>query len=73
MSTTLSLFAPEPGGPGSPVASRTGVFVAALLDHLEAADPPLELAPEWLQPPGTRASSQMGLIFKILALLLALS
>jgi len=60
MSTTLSLFAPEPGAPGSPVASRTGVFVAALLDHLEAADPPLELTPEWLQPPGTRASSQMG-------------
>jgi hypothetical protein len=60
MITSLSLFAPEPGAPGSPVASRTGVFVNGLLGLLEASDPPLDLKLEWLQPYDAREPIEVG-------------
>ncbi len=50
VSTSLSLFAPEPGAPGLPVGSRTGVFVSSLVRLLETSEPPLDLKREWLQP-----------------------
>lgn len=60
MNTSLSLFAPEPGAPGSPVGSRTGVFVTGLIDLLEASDPPLDLKLEWLQPHEAREPIEVG-------------
>ena len=60
MNTSISLFAPEPGAPGSPVASRTGVFVSGLVGLLEASDPPLDLTLEWLQPHEARGSIEVG-------------
>ena len=42
MSITASLYAFEPGAPGVPAASATGVFVRGLVDTLQA-EPGLEL------------------------------
>jgi hypothetical protein len=60
MNTSLSLFAPEPGAPGSPVASRTGVFVSGLLGLIETSDLPLDLTLEWLKPYEERGSIEVG-------------
>jgi len=60
MNTSLSLFAPEPGAPGSPVGSRTGVFVNGLIGVLETPDPPLDLRLEWLQPHEPRGPLEVG-------------
>jgi hypothetical protein len=50
MSATLSFFAPQPGAPGLPPGSRTGVIVDALLEALRTADPRIEVTEEWLAP-----------------------
>jgi len=60
MTTSLSLFAPEPGAPGSPVASRTGVFVNGLVGLLEASDLALDIEREWLQPHQAREPVEVG-------------
>jgi glycosyltransferase involved in cell wall biosynthesis len=51
MSSSLTLFAPQPGAPGVPAASRTGVLVSGLLNLLKTAEPPIEVATEWLGSP----------------------
>jgi hypothetical protein len=51
MSSSLTLFAPQPGAPGVPAGSRTGVLVGGLLNLLRAAEPPIEVATQWLGSP----------------------
>jgi hypothetical protein len=51
MSDGLSLFAPQPGGPGVPPGSRAGVLVDGLLDLLRSAGPAIEVTERWLAPP----------------------
>lgn len=50
MSVRLSFYAFEPGAPGVPAASATGVFVRALLQLLEERAPALEVHVRWLRP-----------------------
>lgn len=57
MGTTLSLFAPQPGGPGQPPGSRTGVLVSGLLQRLRAAEPAIEVGERWLGPPPRPAAA----------------
>lgn len=52
MSTSLSLYAPQPGSPGIPAASRTGVLVGGMVNALGSVQPPLDLQLHWLDPPG---------------------
>lgn len=49
MSTSVSLHALEPGGPGLPAASAGGIFIAGLRRVLEAR-PELELTVRWSRP-----------------------
>ncbi|MEE9133560.1 MAG: hypothetical protein V3U13_08370 [Gemmatimonadota bacterium] len=60
MSSTLSLFTPEPGVAGSPAASRAAVFTRGLENLLRTAEPALDLRLQWLQPPGAQAPGQLG-------------
>jgi len=60
MSATLSFFAPQPGAPGVPAGSRTGVLVSALLDSLRAAEPPIEVAEHWLETAPRDAGALAG-------------
>jgi hypothetical protein len=57
MSSSLTLFAPQPGAPGVPAGSRTGVLVGGLLNLLKAAEPPIEVGTEWLGPPPREESA----------------
>ncbi len=60
MSATLSFFAPQPGAPGVPAGSRTGVLVSALLDLLRAAEPPIEIAEHGLETASRDAGALAG-------------
>jgi hypothetical protein len=50
VSRRLAFYAFEPGAPGVPAASATGVFVRGLVNLLEAAAPRLDLRLRWLRP-----------------------
>jgi hypothetical protein len=60
MTASLTVFAPEPGSAGFPVASRTGILVTALLRAIQHAEPTLDLNSTWLQPPQARSVSELG-------------
>ncbi len=60
MNVTVSLFAPQPGAPGVPAGSRTGVLVSALLGLLRTAEPPIEVAEQWLEPALREAGAFAG-------------
>lgn len=50
MSDTLSIYAFEPGAPGVPAASGTGVFVTGLVNLLRSFEPALAVRVRWLRP-----------------------
>jgi len=50
VSRTLSLYAFEPGAPGVPAASGTGVFVNGLVNLLRSFEPALAMRTHWLRP-----------------------
>ena len=59
MSTTASLYAFEPGTPGVPAGSATGVFVRGLVDTL-GAKPGLDLRVQWLRPAGPHGPDRLS-------------
>ncbi len=64
MSPTLSLYAFQPGAPGVPAGSGTGVFIGSLVNLLQgpAASEALRngLRVHWLQPAGRRRAGLLG-------------
>lgn len=60
MSDTLSLYAFEPGAPGVPAASGTGVFVGGLVNLLRSFEPPLAMRIHWLRPAEVRGGGRLG-------------
>ncbi|NIR42891.1 MAG: glycosyltransferase family 4 protein [Gemmatimonadetes bacterium] len=52
MSRQLAFYAFEPGAPGVPAASATGVFVRSLANLLASATPGIDLQVRWLRPAG---------------------
>lgn len=60
MSVTLSLYAFEPGAPGVPAGSGTGVFVNGLAGLLRSCEPALDLRTHWLRPAEARAEGHLG-------------
>ncbi|MGD2217484.1 MAG: hypothetical protein PVJ64_12035, partial [Gemmatimonadales bacterium] len=60
MSDTLSLYAFEPGAPGVPAASGTGVFVNGLVNLFRSAEPALAMRTHWLRPAEARGEGRLG-------------
>lgn len=50
MSRTLTFYAFEPGAPGVPAASGTGVFVGGLVNLLQSSEAGLDVRMQWLRP-----------------------
>ncbi len=60
MSDRLSLYAFEPGAPGVPAASGTGVFVSGLVNLLRSFEPALAMRTHWLRPAEARGRGILG-------------
>jgi hypothetical protein len=60
VSDTLSLYAFEPGAPGVPVASGTGVFVNGLVNLLRSFEPALTIRTHWLRPAQASGKGRLG-------------
>ncbi len=60
MSPTLSFYAFEPGAPGVPAASATGVFVNGLVTLLRSCQTTLDVRTLWLRPAPGPAAGRLG-------------
>ena len=60
MSVTLSFYAFEPGAPGVPAASATGVYVSALVSLLRGHTDQLDVRLRWLRPAQRRFPSPLS-------------
>lgn len=60
MSDTVSLYAFEPGAPGVPAGSGTGVFVNGLVSLLRSAEPRLAIRTHWLRPAEDQGEGRLG-------------
>ncbi|UCC84161.1 MAG: hypothetical protein JSW46_04320 [Gemmatimonadota bacterium] len=60
MSDTLSLYAFEPGTPGVPAGSGTGVFVTGLVSLLRSFEPGLAIRTHWLRPAEEHAEGRFS-------------
>ena len=60
MSVTLSFYAFEPGAPGVPAASATGVYVSALVSLLRGHTDQLDFRLRWLRPAQRRFPSPLS-------------